>query len=133
MGRVSVSPPSSFDVLDAGVRGLGAAIGNPVGISTSTAGHQASMVAQRRQVSSMFSGHHVTTHDHLLGAGLLDGGDGGAAGGRRTVGVGQCAVFWSAGSGAVAEADLAVSRSCLFRQIVPRGLIQVKSKGAITT
>ncbi len=35
-------------------------------------------------------------------------------------GVGRCAVFWSAGWGVVAETDLAVPRSCLFRQILHR-------------
>jgi len=31
VGRISVSPGGPFDLFDAGVRGLGAGIGNPVG------------------------------------------------------------------------------------------------------
>jgi hypothetical protein len=53
VGWVPVSPTGAFDVLDAGVRCLGASVVTRVAISTSTAGHQASKVAQSRQVSSV--------------------------------------------------------------------------------
>src|SRR5215207_4476009 len=76
MRWISVSPTGPFDVLDAGVRGLGASIGDPVG-DEDFDGWPPGLDGGPQPPRLLYvSGQHVAAQDHFLGAGLLDGVDG---------------------------------------------------------
>src|SRR5512132_103381 len=72
MRWISVAPAGPFDVLDAGVRGLGASIGNPVG-NEDFDGWPPGLDGGPQPPSLLHvGGQHVAAQDHLVLPGLME-------------------------------------------------------------